>query len=460
MINIVTRNCIGIVAVITSISGCSTLDIPDWVEDKSPIYTSKAYLLGHGVGQNQSVAEDNASRKITQHFKSIITSEELSSQTNIIFNQIEFKAPWLNTDTSEYHVLAFISRDKAASFIQNKMLALDELTYQFFEQAKVTTDLLEQTSYIDSAINAQTRRVDLKPILRVINSKNDIPSSYNIARLSKIRNQLQARVNLRVDVTSDKLGELDTIIKSSLETAGFIRNNTIKTKNHLLVDLKIEETEIPESSGALLMQGVLITSLQHHDDKSAENIIRGSHQWTFSVTADNRKKLIQKSRDNLTSQLRKNLKQVIMDMMVIEYDTEEAIPNQDYVDFDMPEFNRPENNTDITSATQATIKSGLKSRIKSKINPDSVNTTPETAKVDPINKDMNKNKKNQNISKKSTVIEPTQSDKQLSENNSTTTKAKMTKSDSLNANPPLNKTKDTTVTDIDDPISSLPPLAN
>ncbi len=355
MDNILARSLIAIF--IITVSACSTLSTPDWVENNSQYYTTKDFILGHGIAQAHTIAKESAARQITLQFKAVTASGELSSQANIIFNQIEYEEPWLNTNSNQHHVLAYISRAKVATLIQNKMLALDELTYQFFEQAKSTTDLLEQTSYIDSAINAQIRRNKLKPVLKIITNDNDIPNSYNIARLTKIRQQLQTRVNLLINISKDSLGNLDTIIKRSLDAAGFVRNEKLPSKNHLLLTLKTEESAIPETSGALLLQGILTAALQHKHDKKNKTI-RGEYQWTFNVTAKNRNALIQKSRKILTAQLNANLKQVIMDMMMVEYDHEEDIPDQDFRDFDMPEFNAPfttdsENNIDKNNATPA-----------------------------------------------------------------------------------------------------------
>jgi len=423
MFRIVFRSCVCFFVIV--ISGCSTLSIPDWIEGESQYYIPKDYLLGHGVGGNISVAEDNASRKITQQFKQLTTSEELSSQTNIIFNQIEFEEPWLNTDTDQYHVLAFISRNKAASFILNKMLALDELTYQFFEQAKTTTDLLEQTSYIDSALNAQTRRIKLKPVLKIVNSENDIPSSYNIDRLTKIRDQLQVRINLQVDIKQEKpiVLEIDSIIKNSLDSAGFIRNENISSKNHLLVELKINESSMLQTSGEFFMQGVLTASLKHQGEKS----IRGQYQWTFSLTAKNHESLMQKSRQILTTQLNANLKRVIMDMMIIEYAHEENVPDQDYVDFDMPEFNKPK---DITNSKTSSTKSNI-------LKPESSVALPLSGKNNQIKNNEDEIKESSQSNKQNSAPvsnPPTTSNNKIPENN-------------------------TNITD-DDPISTLPALSN
>jgi len=428
MINIVTRSCTNIFLFLfflglISLTACTTMYVPDWVKGKSEHYTNKTYLLGHGVGQNQEVAEDNASRKITQQFKSVSETAELSSQTNIIFNQIEFEKTWLNTDTSQHHVLAYISRDKVASFIQGKMLALDELTYQFFEQAKQTDDLLEQTSYINSAINAQNRRIKLKSILEIITKEYDIQNSYNVDRLSKIRDKLLTRINLQIDISQDKLGELDTIIKNSLNKAGFVRTNSKPSQNHLLVELKLEESPIPDSAGELLMQGVLTTSIQHKGDET----LRGTHQWTFNVTATNHEMLISKSRDILITQLNANLKQVIMDMMIIEYDTESVIPNQDHVDFDMPEFNQ----TNDDNVADSKIKK--------------IETTAEKVKID-LYKGKPADTENTN-----TAIISDVSDKPKSIEIDTSTKPDAK---------PITAPIDNSTTVIDDPISTLPPLAN
>ncbi|MFV1982274.1 MAG: hypothetical protein ACC657_01945 [Thiohalomonadales bacterium] len=446
MFRIVSRSCIYFFVIV--ISGCSTLSIPDWVEGESQYYIPKDYLLGHGVGGNISVAEDNASRKITQQFNLLTTSEELSSQTNIIFNQIEFEEPWLNTDTDQYHVLAFISRDKAASFILNKMLALDELTYQFFEQAKNTTDLLEQTSYIDSALNAQTRRIKLKPVLKIVNSENDIPSSYNINRLTKIRDQLQVRINLQVDIKQEKPNvlEIDSIIKNSLDSAGFIRNKNISSKNHLLVELKINESPMLQTSGEFFMQGVLTASLKHQGEKS----VRGQYQWTFNLTAKDHESLIQKTRQFLTTQLNTNLKRVIMDMMIIEYAHEENVPDQDYVDFDMPEFNKPK---DITNSKTSSTKSN--------------NLKPESSVVLPLSTEKMSGKNNQIKNNEEKTTESTQSNKQdsapVSNTLSNTPAAANNTQKSSNTNPAPSNNKipenNSSVTD-DDPISTLPPLSN
>jgi len=427
MFSIVSRSCFYFFVIV--ISGCSTLSIPDWVEGESQYYIPKNYLLGHGVGGNISVAEDNASRKITQQFKLLTTSEELSSQTNIIFNQIEFEEPWLNTDTGQYHVLAFISRDKAASFILNKMLALDELTYQFFEQAKNTTDLLEQTSYIDSALNAQTRRIKLKPVLKIVNSENDIPSSYNINRLTKIRDQLQVRINLQVDIKQEKpdILEIDSIIKNSLDSAGFIRNENKSSKNLLLVELKINKSSMLQTSGEFFMQGVLTASLKHQGEKS----IRGQYQWPFSLTAKDHDSLIQKSRQILTTHLNTNLKRVIMDMMIIEYAHEEDVPDQDYVDFDMPEFNKPDITNNKTSSTKSNI---LK---------------PESSVALPLSTEKMPGKNNQITNNEEKTTESTQSNKQ---NSAPVSNTPATSNNKIPEN-------NTIITD-DDPVSTLPPLSN
>ena len=438
MVNIVARSYIGIFAIL--VSGCSTLPVPAWVEGKSQHYTTTTYLLGHGIGKNPSIAKDNAAQKITQQFKSVAESDEFNSQANIIFNQIEYEEPWLNTNTSQHHMLAFISRDKAASFIQSKMLALDELTYQFFEQAKRTTDLLEQTSYIDSAINAQTRRIKLKPVLKIITSENDLPSSYNVTRLSKIREQLQARINLQVDIENDKLGELDTIIKSSLDSIGFVRNEKKSSKNHLLVELKVDETVIPQTSGELLMQGVLTTSLQHKGDDA----IRGSHQWTFSLTAKDHDSLIKKAREILTTQLNANLKRVIMDMMVIEYDTDENIPTQDHVDFDMPEFNTPDNNLDNNKKAKTTATKSIISDTKT-----------DTKEMNNIVPGVSSEK----INSEAVVAKPAELKKAQPEPTQTNEKIP-DKSAAVEPKTSVDKPDLPSLTDVEDPISTLPALAN
>jgi len=462
MLNIITQSCAGrfpkivyskflVSGVLVSgmfFSACSTLAVPDWVEGKSEYFTPQNYLIGHGIGYNLDVAEDNASRKITQQFKSVESTEELSSQTNIIFNQIEFEEPWLNTNSNQHHVLAFISRDKAASLIESKMLALDELTFQFFEQAKTTTDLLEQTSYIDSAISAQSRRVQLKPLLKVITNVSDLPSSYNIVRLSKVRDQLQARVNLKVKVTLDKLGELEKIIKNSLDSAGFIRNSKKSSRNTLVAELKIEESPIPKTSGELLMQGVLITSLHHDGDDS----VRGQHQWTFSITAKDHKTLIQKSRENLITQLNKNLKKVIMDMMVIEYHNDDIIPNQDYRDFDMPEFNR----LDTLAEDKNKNKDKPKSPTDTAIATDKAKATSDNKTSEKISEsEENTNKVEQQTSKPESETTPpdTQTDAKTVKPDDTSTATGEIKT--LDTNPVLDS-----VTVPDDPISTLPPLSN
>jgi hypothetical protein len=426
MSNIVTRS--SVVFLVIAITSCSTVPVPAWVEGKSAHYTKDNYLLGHGVGQNEEVAEDNASRKITQQFKSTSSSDEFNPQTRIIFNQIEFEQPWTDTDSSEIHVLAYISRNKAASFIYSKMLALDELTYQFFELAKKTTDLLEQTSYINSAINAQTKRIDLKPILKIITSENDIPSEYNIERLSKIRDQLQARINLLVEIknTKDTLGglDLDTVIKSSLDTAGFIRNEKKSSKNRLLVELKIEESPISQTTDEFFMQGSLITTLIHQGDNSE----RGQYKWTFNATAKDHDSLVLKAQNILSTQLNAKLKHVLMDMMIIEYHTDDNVPNQDYVDVDMPEFN---SNDDSQSETKK-----------------------ETSTTDTKQTKTDSTTASQTEKSTSSAVIATPVKVSSPEKTSTT-------SDSIKADPAPDKNPvEPSSTIVDDPISTLPALAN
>ncbi|VAW97223.1 hypothetical protein MNBD_GAMMA22-2249 [hydrothermal vent metagenome] len=353
MDNILARSLIAIF--IITVSACSTLSIPDWVENNSQYYTTKDFLLGHGIAQSHAIAKESAARQITLQFKAVTASGELRSQANIVFNQIEYEEPWLNTNSKQHHVLAYISRSKVATFIQNKMLALDELTYEFFEQAKSSTDLLEQTSYVNSAINAQIRRNKLKPVLKIITNNTDIPTSYNIDRLSKVLTQLQKRINLLITISRDSLGNLNVIMKRSLDVAGFIRNEKLPSKNHLLLTLKTEESS---ASGSLSLKGKLTAVLEHKHDENNKTI-RGKYQWTFNATASNRGTLIQKSRETLTAQINTNLKQVIMDMMMVEYDHEEDIPDQDFRDFDMPEFNAPfssEPEEDKTKTQAAPLK--------------------------------------------------------------------------------------------------------
>ncbi len=441
MFNILARTCIALL--IVTLSGCSTLSIPDWVEGKSEHYITKTYLLGHGLGQNVSDAEESAARLIILQFKSVTTSEEQSSQANIIFNQIEFEEPWLNTNTNQHHVLAYVSRDKIATLIQNKMLALDELTYQFFEQAKATTDLLEQTSFVNSAINAQVRRIKLKPLLKIILSEYDTPSAYNVARLTKVREQLQKRINLKLDFKSDSLGELDLIMKRSLDAAGFIRNENNRSSNHLLIELTLDEQTLPLPSGLMSMKGTLDITLNHDGDDS----IRGQYQWKFDVTAKDRDTLIKKSREILTTKLNANLKKALMDMMLIDYEHEhdDNLPNQDYLDFDMPEFNKPDDNqsnqnpsktkTDTSgTATDATPKLSIKKFKK---------TTTVTNELE--------NKK----SDSTTISNNTKNANTMPDVKSTPTPSKSAQ-DKLYDDLEL----DNDILNSEDPIGSLPPLAN
>ncbi|MFV2060735.1 MAG: hypothetical protein ACC653_08615 [Gammaproteobacteria bacterium] len=423
MRKLITRS--SIVLLVSMITSCNTMPIPAWVENKSEHYTTTDYLLGHGIGDNQEIAEENASKKITLQFKDVASIDELDSQTKIIFNQIEFEQPWVDTDASETHVLAYISRNKAASFIYSKMLALDELTYRFFELAKKTTDLLEQTSYIDSAISAQTNRIGLKPILKIITSENDIPSEYNIKRLSKIRDQLQARINLTVEIKNAKDTpsgfDIDSVIKNSLDAAGFVRNDKKTSKNRLIVELKVTDSPKSQSSDGLFMQGVLTTTLQHTGDESD----RGQYQWTFNATAKDQNSLIQKSQEILSKQLNAKLKHVLMDMMIIEYISDENIPSQDYVDIDMPEFNSNEETPPETNKeNQAQAK-------------ETTSESQPTTESDPAKTEA-----------AAIVAEPVK-DAALKK---TTADTETQKSDSKQVEP--------STIDVEDPVSTLPPLSN
>ncbi len=426
MFNTLARTCITLFIVV--LTGCSSLSVPDWVEGKSEHYTTKTYLLGRGLGQNLSDAKQSAARLIILQFKSVTTSEEQNSQANIIFNQIAYEEPWLNTDTNQHHVLAYVSRDKIATLIQNKMLSLDELTYQFFEQAKATTDLLEQTSFVNSAINAQVRRMKLNPLLKIILSEYDTPSAYNVARLSKVLEQLQKRINLKLKFKNDTLGELDTIVKRSLDQAGFIRNDKTASSNHLLIELTLDEKTLPLPSGLLSVKGTLTITLEHDGDET----VRGQRQWTIDVTANDKNTLVKKSREMLTTKLNANLKDALMNMMLIDYEHEhdDNLPNQDYLDFDMPEFNSP-NKTPTTPAKPKTV----------------TNKTKAATAVTP-GLSIEKFKKTTTVTNEKTNTTSTNS-------NSITTTSKPAQ-DKLYDDLEL----DNRILEIDDPISALPPLAN
>jgi len=195
------------------------------------------------------------------------------------------------------------------------------------------------------------------------------------------------------------------------------------------VELKIDESPTSATSATsadLFVQGVLFITLQHQGDESN----RGQYQWSFNATAKDHDSLIKKSQEILTTQLDKELKHVIMDMMIINYQTQENVPSQDYVDVDMPEFNANNDAAQDSNIQQPPKTKSTVAETKMPVKTESIKTEAPVVKVAPATE---------------TIPEKTPA----------------TVTDNKKAEPIMDKnTVDSSTTDIEDPVSTLPPLAN
>ncbi|MCG6934849.1 MAG: hypothetical protein LJE73_03005, partial [Proteobacteria bacterium] len=173
--------------------------------------------------------------------------------------------------------------------------------------AKQQGDLFSQIGHASRALELQQSRYGEQHLLKIIDPTGiGVSPVYNLAVLQTDRDSLLQRVRISVEVKNDPVDGLASLVEGAVAKAGFA--NAPGDKANYLLDADLKLHSFRDDQGWYWYRGSLQIDLLALPGRKSI----GSHRWDIKVSAVNSDTALQRARDEVSTKLNRELRDVIV----------------------------------------------------------------------------------------------------------------------------------------------------
>lgn len=275
---------------------------PDWVDGASAQYPREGYLIGVGIADERSAAQDRARGEISKIFTTqvSVTTNLSESETNVdrggqkenTFSQAvsqnvqtaskkalegtEVVEHWQDQATRQHYALAVLERAKAIRAVRDRISDFDQQTRQWKEEMDKATEKLPRVKAAMKLLALFKAREDLNSELRVLDSTGQgLPSPLNEAEVRPQAAKALAELDVIVDMSGGASDAVETGIVKGLNQFGMqAKPGQASNDADIVVEGKVETNPIEVQDGTQWKWARSTMTVSLKDGRSAKTFQR------------------------------------------------------------------------------------------------------------------------------------------------------------------------------------------
>ena len=304
---------------------------PDWVNGNSASYPASAYLTGRGDGDILAVAQDRARADLAKTFSvdvseqskdvsaysqgnasgmqtsqnSLDVSRNISTRTDAVLQGVVISDTWQDPRTHSYHVLATLSRSKAATALRQQIADLDAGTRASLAAAQSSSELFDKIAAAGQAVDAQHTRAGLQRALQVVDiTGQGMPPEWPLAKLEADHVALLKQLQITAVAEGRNADAVKKVLAGSLADAGF----TVADAAPYTMTANLDYTTLQPQGGWYWITGALQVSLDGTDSRA-----HGVRRWDIKVSGTDPQLAEQRVMDQVAQYLQSDIQATVLD---------------------------------------------------------------------------------------------------------------------------------------------------
>lgn len=316
------------------LAACSTAKpqnaVPDWVNGTSAAFPASAYLTGRGESDNLAVAQDRARADLAKTFSvdvseqskdvssysqstapgntgpqnSLDVSRNISTRTDAVLQGVTIADTWQDPQTHTYHVLATLSRNKAATALRQQIADLDAGTQASLASAQGSSDLFDKIAAAGQAVDAQQTRTGLQRELQVVDiTGQGMAPQWPLAKLQADRAALLKQLQVSAVAEGRDADGVKKLLAGSLADAGF----TVADAAPYTMTATLDYTTLQPQGGWYWITGSLQVALNGTDSRA-----HGVRRWDIKVSGTDPQLAQQRVMDQVSQYLQNDIQSTLL----------------------------------------------------------------------------------------------------------------------------------------------------
>lgn len=304
--------------------------VPEWVDGRSEKYSEARYLTGQGQASSAALARDRARAELAKVFVTRVSerAEDVASaevitegdntqqrsetrvdrsvhtETQRVLEGVRIAETWRDPE-GVYHALAVLDRLTESERLRTRIDGLDDAVEQAVARARSSEHLLARIGAAAQAVAAQQERDALQRDLRVIDPTGiGVPARYDDARLRADFAEIAARLRLAVEIETDPIGNLASVMQGAVRYAGFVNAAPGEADYRLVSSLEID-TSVADG-----WQWVTGTLELRMIDKAGQ--VLGTQRWPVKASAQQAATARHRAISEVDRQLRDKLRETVI----------------------------------------------------------------------------------------------------------------------------------------------------
>jgi len=304
--------------------------VPDWVAGNSAAFPASTYLTGRGESDNLAVAQDRARADLAKTFSvdvseqskdtssysqgnaggtpvsqnSLDVSRNISTRTNAVLQGVVISDTWQDPQSHSYHVLATLSRNKAATALRQQITDLDAGTQAALATAQGSSDLFEKIAAAGQAVDAQQTRIGLQRELQVVDvTGQGIAPQWPLAKLQADRTALLKQLQVSAVAEGRDADAVKKLLAGSLADAGF----TVADASPYTMTATLDYTTLQPQGGWYWITGSLQVNLSGTDSRA-----HGVRRWDIKVSGTDPQLAQQRVMDQVSQYLQNDIQATLL----------------------------------------------------------------------------------------------------------------------------------------------------
>ena len=316
------------------LSACSAAKpqnaVPDWVAGNSGAFPASQYLTGRGEGDVLAVAQDRARADLAKTFSvdiseqskdvssysqgnvggnpvsrnSLDVSRNINTRTDAVLQGVVISDTWQDPQTHAYHVLATLSRNKAAAALRQQIGDLDAGTQSSLSAAQASSDLFDKIAAAGQAVDAQQTRTGLQRELQVVDvTGQGMAPQWPLAKLQADRAALLKQLQVSVVAEGRDADGVKKLLAGSLADAGF----TVADASAYTMTATLDYTTLQPQGGWYWITGSLQVTLS-----GTGNRAHGVRRWDIKVSGTDPQLAQQRVMDQVSQYLQSDIQSTVL----------------------------------------------------------------------------------------------------------------------------------------------------
>ena len=316
------------------LAACSTTKpqnaVPDWVNGNSASFPASAYLTGRGDGEMLALAQDRARADLAKSFSvavseqskdtsaysqgnaggtqvtqnSLDVSRNISTRTDAVLQGVVISDTWQDPQTHSYHVLATLSRSKAAAALRQQIANLDAGTRASLAAAQGSTDLFDKIAAAGQAVDAQQTRTGLQRYLQVVDiTGQGMAPEWPLSKLQADRTALLKQLQISAAAEGRNADAVKKLLAGSMADSGF----TVADAAPYTMTANLDYTTLQPQNGWYWITGTLQVSLSGTDSRA-----HGVRRWDIKVSGTDPQLAEQRLMDQVSQYLQSDIQSTVL----------------------------------------------------------------------------------------------------------------------------------------------------